>query len=217
MKRILVIGGGSAGVMFSNRMRNEFNPDEVEITVIERNELHVYQPAFTLVVFDLDDPKNLLRPVKDLFFDGIKLVHDVAVKIDADNNRVTTGKHGDISYDYLVVASGAKLFFEEPEGLKEGIEAGKNVSTFYTLDGAIKLRDKLKDMDGGTIAMSVCEMPIKCPAAPMKFIMMAEDTMRQRGKRDKFKFVFTTPMPAVFSREPYASKLVSIFGSRGID
>ncbi|KJU82916.1 sulfide:quinone oxidoreductase [Candidatus Magnetobacterium bavaricum] len=217
MKRILVIGGGSAGVMFSNRMRNEFSPDEVEITVIERNEMHVYQPAFTLVVFDLDDPKNLLRPVKDLFFDGIKLIHDIAVKIDADNNKVVTEKHGEISYDYLVIASGAKLFFEEPEGLKEGIEASKNVFTFYKLDGAIKLRDKLKDMDGGTIAMSVCEMPIKCPAAPMKFIMMAEDTMRQRGKRNKFKFVFTTPMPAVFSREPYASKLVSIFGCRGID
>ncbi|MBF0539247.1 MAG: NAD(P)/FAD-dependent oxidoreductase [Nitrospirae bacterium] len=217
MKRILVIGGGSAGVMFSNRMRNEFSPDEVEITVIERKEMHVYQPAFTLVVFDLDEPKNLLRPMKDLFFDGIKLIQDVAVKIDADNNKVTTEKNGDISYDYLVIASGAKLFFEEPEGLKEGIDSSKNVFTFYQLDGAIKLRDKLKDMDGGTIVMSVCEMPIKCPAAPMKFIMMAEDTMRQRGKRDKFKFIFTTPMPAVFSREPYASKLVSIFGSRSID
>ncbi|MBF0565574.1 MAG: NAD(P)/FAD-dependent oxidoreductase [Nitrospirae bacterium] len=217
MKRIVVIGGGSGGVMFSNRMRREFSPDDVEITVIEKSEKHFYQPAFTLVVFDLDEPKNLMRPVKDLFFDGIKLVTDEATKIDPANNKVYTVKSGELTYDYLVIASGAKLLFEEPEGLKEGLEASKNVFTFYKLEGAIKLRDKLKDMDGGTIVSTVCEMPIKCPAAPMKFIMMAEDLMKRKGLREKFKFIFTTPMPAVFSREPYASKLISIFASRNIE
>ncbi|MBF0519700.1 MAG: NAD(P)/FAD-dependent oxidoreductase [Nitrospirae bacterium] len=217
MKRIVVIGGGSGGVMFSNRMRKEYSPDDVEIVVIERSEKHFYQPAFTLVVFGLDDPKNLIRPVKDLFFEGITLIHDEAVKIDGANNKVITGKSGELYYDYLVIATGAKLLFDETEGLQESMEADKNVFTFYNLNGAIKLRDKLKDMDGGTIVSSVCEMPIKCPAAPMKFIMMAEDTMRLKGLRNKFKFIFTTPMPAVFSREPYASKLNAIFASRGIE
>ncbi|MBF0556312.1 MAG: NAD(P)/FAD-dependent oxidoreductase [Nitrospirae bacterium] len=218
MKRIVVIGGGSGGVMFSNRMRNAFTPDEVEITVIERSEKHFYQPAFTLVVFDLEDPVNLMRPVKDLFFDGIKLIHDEATKIDAVNNKVSTVKSGDLSYDYLVIATGAKLIFDEdPEGLKDALDKGSNVFNFYKLEGAIKLRDALKDLDGGTVVVSVCSMPIKCPAAPMKVIMLAEDMMRRKGIRNKFKFIFTTPMPAVFSREPYASKLNSIFASRGIE
>jgi sulfide:quinone oxidoreductase len=217
MKRIVVLGGGSGGVMFSNRMRREFGTDELEIIVIERSEKHFYQPAFTLVVFNLDDPKNLMRPTKNLFHEGIKLVIDSATKIDAENNRISTAKSGDFSYDYLVVATGAKLNFDEPEGLKEGLEKAETVFNFYNLDGAIKLRDKLKTLQGGTIVVSVCEMPIKCPAAPMKFVMMAEDTMRQKGIRDKFRFVFTTPMPAVFSRQPYAAKLDSIFGARGIE
>ncbi|KJJ83560.1 NAD(FAD)-dependent dehydrogenase [Candidatus Omnitrophus magneticus] len=217
MKRILVLGGGSAGVMFSNRMRREFGQDELEIVVIEKSEKHIYQPAFTLVVFDLDDPKNLVRPTKDLFFDGIKLVIDEVTKIHPEENKVTTTKNGDYSYDYLVIATGGRLVYGEPEGMKEGLEKGTNLFTFYNMDGAVKLRDALKNFDGGTIASTVCEMPIKCPAAPMKFIMMAEDMSRRMGIRDKCKFVFTTPMPAVFSRQPYASKLESIFKARGIE
>jgi len=217
MKQILILGGGSAGVMFANRMRKEFSKDEAEITVVEKSDKHIYQPAFTLVVFGLDEPENLVRPTKDLFFEEINLITDEATKIDAKKNKVTTAKHGDISYDYLVIATGSKLHYDEPEGMKEGLEKGENVFSIYTMEGAIKLKDAIKKFEGGTIVSSICEMPIKCPGAPMKFIMMAEDTMRKRGIRDKCKFVFTTPLPAVFAKEPYASTLNRVYKTREIE
>jgi sulfide:quinone oxidoreductase len=218
MKHVLILGGGSAGVMLANRLRKEVPLDGLKITVIEKKETHIYQPAFTLVVFDLDLPENLVRPMKGLLYEGINLVTDEVTKINPKENTVTTGKHGDISYDYLVVATGAAYNYDEPIGMKAGLDKAEKVFTFYTLDGAIKLRDALKNFKGGTIACTVSEMPIKCPAAPMKFIMMAEDYFNSvRGIRDKVKFIFTTPMPAVFSREPYASKLSEIFKRRGIE
>lgn len=217
MTHILILGGGSAGVMFANRMRKEFSENELKLTVVERSEKHIYQPAFTLLLFDLEDPKNLVRPTKDLFDEGINLITDEATKIDPKNNKVTTGKHGEISYDYLVIATGAKLDYSEPEGMKEGFDKAENVFTFYTMDGALKLRDALKKFEGGTIVSTFAQMPIKCPAAPIKFILMAEDTMRIRGIRDKCKFVLTTPMPAAFSKPPYMNALNSIFASRGIE
>ncbi len=217
MKRIVILGAGSGGVMFGNRMRKEFSENEVEITVIERSDKHVYQPAQTLVVFGLDEPENLVRPTKDLFFEGINLITDEATKIDPKKNTVTTAKSGDIPYDYLVIATGAKLIWDEPPGMKEGLEKGENVFQFYTLDGAIKLREAINNFDGGTIVSSIAEWPIKCPAAPLKFIMLAEDTMRRRGIRDKCKFVFTITLPDVFARQPYASALNAIFKSREID
>lgn len=217
MKRIVILGGGSAGVMFANRMRKEFKVEELEITVIEKKDTHFYQPAFTLVVFELDQPENLTRPIKNLFHEGINLIIDEATKIDPKNNKVITSKSGEIFYDYLVIATGARLVYDEPEGMKEGLERGKNVFMFYTLDKAIQLREAIKEFKGGTIVSSICEMPIKCPAAPVKFILLAEDTMRRRGIREKCRFIFTTSMPNVFSREPYAAKLNSIFKERGIE
>jgi sulfide:quinone oxidoreductase len=217
MKKVLILGGGSAGVMFANRMVREFSRDEAEVTVIERSKEHIYQPAFTLVVFGLDDPENLVRPTKDLFFEGVNLIFDEATKIDPEKKTVTTANSGDLAYDYLVICTGSKLFYDEPEGIEEGLKKGENVFNFYTMDGSIKLRDALKNFEGGTIVSTVCEMPIKCPAAPMKFIMMAEDTMRKKGIREKCKFVFTTPLPAVFSKEPYATTMDKIYSTREIE
>ncbi|MBF0473339.1 MAG: tryptophan 7-halogenase [Nitrospirae bacterium] len=68
MKHLLILGGGSAGVMLANRLRKEVPQDGLKITVIEKKETHIYQPAFTLVVFDLDVPENLVRPMKGLLY-----------------------------------------------------------------------------------------------------------------------------------------------------
>jgi len=217
MKRIVIIGGGSAGVMFANRMRREFTEDEVDLTVIEKSDKHLYQPAFTLLVFGLDEPENLVKPTNELFYQGIKLLQDEATQINPKGKIVTTTKYGDIEYDHLVIATGAKLNLSEPEGMKEGLSKGQNVFTFYTMDGALKLRDALNSCDGGTIVSTFAEMPVKCPAAPIKFILMAEDMARKMGKRDKYKFVLTTPMPAAFSRPPYMDALNGIFASREIE
>lgn len=216
-KKVLILGGGSAGVMFANRMVKEFSRDEAEVTVIERSQEHIYQPAFTLVVFGLDDPKNLVRPMKDLFFEGVNLVFDEATKIDIKKQKVSTANNGDFAYDYLVICTGGKLFYDEPEGIEEGLKKGKNVFQFYTIDSAQTLRDALQEFKGGTIVSTICEMPIKCPAAPMKFIMMAEDLMKKRGIRDKCKFVFTTPLPSVFAKEPYATTMNRIYSTREIE
>jgi sulfide:quinone oxidoreductase len=215
--RLVILGGGCAGTMVANKMRRKFHKDELEIVVIERSEKHLYQPGYTLLAFDLVEPEDLIRSTKDLFLDDVKLIFDEATKIDSEKNKVITKAHGEISYDYLVIATGARFAHEEPAGSKEAIAKGGDFFMFYTFDGALKMRDALKNIDGGTIVSTIVDLPIKCPAAPIKFIAMAEDTMRRLGKRDKFRFIITSPMPKCFSREPYASKLSRMFEERDIE
>lgn len=218
MKRIVVIGGGSAGVMAANRMRRTLRRDEAEITVVEKSDRHLYQPGLVPLLFDLDKPENLTRPMSDLLLGGVNLVIDEAKSIDQEENKITTAKSGDIFYDYLVIATGAQLYLDEPPGMKEGLEKGENVFTFYTMEGAVKLRDALKKFEGGTIVSSVAEMPIKCLAAPMKFIMLLESITRRKGKRNKYRFVLTVPTLSVPPNiEPYASALDAILKSRDIE
>ena len=101
----------------------------------------------------------------------------------------------------MIAATGAKLVLDEPEGLKEGLKDGKKVFSFYTLDHARKLREALKRFEGGTIVSCICEMPVKCAAAPVTFILLAEAEMRRRGIRDKCRFVLVYPF--LFSPAQY--------------
>ncbi|MCF6291208.1 MAG: NAD(P)/FAD-dependent oxidoreductase [Desulfobacterales bacterium] len=217
MKRVVILGGGSAGLMAANRLRRAFRRDDLELTVIERRRRHIFQPGFTLLVFGLEEPENLIRPTRDLLLPGVKLMTDSVVKVEPEEKKVLTEKSGDVRYDYLVICTGARVDAGLTPGLKQGIAAGRNVFTFYNMEGALGLREALDRFDRGTIVSSICEMPIKCPAAPMKFIMMAQDFIRRKGLRHKCRFIFTTPLPAVFSREPYASLMAGIFKEMDIE
>jgi sulfide:quinone oxidoreductase len=174
--------------------------------------------VFVPLLFDLDRPENLVRPTKELLLNGINLIADEAKLINPNGNMVTTSKTGDLFYDYLIIATGAQLYLNEPEGMKEGLEKAENVFTFYGLEDAIRLRDALKRLEGGTIVSSIAEMPIKCLAAPVKFIMLAESTIRMRGQRDKYRFVLTVPTLSIPpNMEPYASALEAILTAKGIE
>ena len=217
MKRIVIVGGGSAGVMFTNRMRREFPEDELELTVIERSDKHYFQPAFTLMAFGLDEGEDVVKSTKDLFYEGVNLIADSATRVNPENNTITTTKHGTLSYDHLVIATGAKLNFTKPAGMKEGINKGENVFTFYTMNGALKLRDAFSQLKGGTIVSMSSEATIKWPSGPINFILMAENRMRMLGVRDKYKFVLSTPMPSVSPEQSYQESLNSILDSKGIE
>ena len=214
-KRIVILGAGSAGVMLANRLDRTAGK-KAEIMVIEKNERHYYQPGFTLVAFGLEKEKNLVRPTGDLLRKRVILIQDEVVGVNPDKNTVVAKKTGEITYDYLVVATGAKLDSSEPEGLEEALKKGENVFTFYNLEGAVKLRGAVKKFAGGTVVVATPEMPYKCPAAPVKFILMMDDMLRRKGIRNKCELIYATPMPRPFSREPYASKIDGIFREKEI-
>jgi sulfide:quinone oxidoreductase len=216
-KQIVIVGGGSAGIMVANRLRKQIKPQDAAITIIEKSAKHFYQPGFLTLLFDIDKAEDLSRDVKDLLISGITLVTDEARKINLQG-KVATARSGDIPFDYVIIATGAKLVLEEPEGLKQGLTDGKTVFSFYTLDHALKLREALKRFTGGTIVSCICEMPVKCPAAPVGFILLAEAEMRRRGIRDKCRFLLTTPSSSVPpSIEPYAGYMERLLHDRGIE
>ncbi len=86
-------------------------------------------------------------------------------------------------------------------------EWGKSIHTFYTADGSVQLADKLRTWQGGRLVVNVVETPIKCPVAPLEFVMLADWYFQQRGMRDKVEIVFATPLPGAFTK-PVASKLI---------
>jgi sulfide:quinone oxidoreductase len=76
---------------------------------------------------------------------------------------------------------------------------------FYTLEGALALRDRLAGFDAGRLVVNIVELPIKCPVAPLEFLFLADEFFRRRGVRDRVELVLVTPLDGAFTK-PIASR-----------
>jgi sulfide:quinone oxidoreductase len=203
-KRIVVLGGGTGGTLLANRLRRRFDEGHLRIDVVDRDDVHVYQPGLLFVPFGLADPDEIVRPRRRQLHDGIGF-HQVEIEsVELDRERVHLADGSSLPYDVLVVASGAQLQPEETEGL---LGAGWNETafTFYDLDSATKLRDALARFEGGRLVVDIADMPIKCPVAPIEFAFLADWFLRERGVRDRSEIVLATPLDGCFTK-PIASK-----------
>jgi len=203
-KNIVVLGGGTAGTIISNNLRRHL-PDEWNITVIDRDDRHIYQPGLLFVPFGLQKSKTLVKPRQKYFLPRVTFVMDEISHIDPETKRVKTKKH-EFPYDFLVISTGCKVVPEENDGLLDAW--GKNAFTFYYLEAADILHQKLKEFDGGKLVMDIAELPFKCPVAPIEFVFMADWYFKKRGIRKKVEIELVTPLQGAFTK-PKASAVFS--------
>ncbi len=207
MKKIVVLGAGTAGTIISNKLRKKLKHDEWQITVIDRDGSHVYQPGLLFVPFGLCGIESLIRPRKKYIADGIDFVVDQVQRIEHERNRVFTRGGGCFDYDWLIIGTGCRLAPEENEGLLDAW--GTNAFSFYTTETAEKLRLALDSFHGGRLVMCVAELPIKCPVAPIEFIFLADWYFREKGIRDKVDLTLSTPFPRCLPNWPQASTILT--------
>ncbi|SMB99895.1 sulfide:quinone oxidoreductase [Thermanaeromonas toyohensis ToBE] len=212
-KRIVIVGGGVAGTMVANRlaksMVKEVYDGELEIVLITNTAQHIYQPGFLFIAFNEGFMDQFKKEEKYLLHPRINLVIDEAKIIDVKGYKVITERQS-FDYDFLVIATGSYPDMNSVPGLAE---AGH---TFYTPDGAVKLREAMLNFKGGTLLLTI-DVPHKCPVAPLEFIFMADDFYRELGIRDKVKLKYTYPIGRVHSMEAIASWAVQEFDRRGIE
>jgi sulfide:quinone oxidoreductase len=186
-KTIVILGGGVGGLIVANELRRRLSRDH-RITIVEKNAQHAFAPSFLWLMTGDRRPEEISRDVQQLVHKGVELLHSEARGIDLASHRVETST-GSMPYDFLVVALGAELAPDSVPGLTESAQ------TFYTLDGASKLRTALRDFSGGKIAIVVASLPFKCPAAPYEGAMLIADLFQRRGLRDKVDLHLFTPEP----------------------
>jgi sulfide:quinone oxidoreductase len=203
MRRLLVLGAGTAGTMAVNKLRRLLPADEWTITVVDDDDAHYYQPGFLFVPFGIYRPDEIVRPKKRFLPAGVDLVLAEVDRVVADDNKVLLTDGTELPYDYLIIASGASPRPEETPGMAHDI--GGDVHEFYTFGGAVRLAEKLRAWDGGRMVVHVTEMPIKCPVAPLEFTFLADAYFTEQHLRDKVELVYVTPLEGAFTK-PVASK-----------
>jgi sulfide:quinone oxidoreductase len=213
-RRIVIIGGGTGGTLAANRLHRLYG-DDAHIVVVDRDDLHVYQPGLLFVPFGLADPEALVRSRAAQLHRGIELRTGDVDRVDAAERLVHLRDGVALAYDVLVIASGAELLPDETEGLT-GAGWGERIFTFYDLDGATRLRDALRSFAGGRLVVNAVEMPIKCPVAPLEFCFLADWFLRERGVRDAVELTYVTSLDGAFTKAVASEHLSELLAAKRI-
>ena len=206
MKNILILGGGTAGTMMSNKLNASLQDEGWQVTCVDKDDDHIYQPGLLFVPFGLYRPDELVRARTKLFDPGVNFILAEVDRIDPAANVVALTDGTRLPYDILIIATGCQIHPEKTEGLT-GSEWNKSIFDFYTLEGATHLAAKLERFEGGRVVIDVVDMPIKCPVAPLEFALLAEAYFTKRGIRDKVELVYATTLDGAFTK-PVASRVL---------
>jgi sulfide:quinone oxidoreductase len=207
MKTLLILGAGTAGTIMASTLRNKLPKGEWTITLVDRAPDHYYQPGYLFMPFGIYTENDVRRPMTRTVPRGIDYREADVDRVDAAANRVLLQDGTELPYDVLIIATGVHPAPEQVEGMVNG-DWRKNVHEFYTFEGAKALTERLKSWQGGRLVVHICEMPIKCPVAPLEFTFLADAWLQEKGLREKTEIVYVTPMSGAFTK-PVASAILT--------
>jgi len=207
MKKIVILGAGTAGTMMLNKLHKILDKEEWELTIVDQYKTHYYQPGFLFIPFGIYNKQDVIKPKYDFFPSGVNVIFNEIDRVDGKNNQVHIKGGKVLNYDFLIIATGTQTRPDETPGL-EGKLWYKDIFDFYTVEGAVALHNRFKHWEGGDLVMCISEIPFKCPVAPLEFVFLAEAYFTQKGIRDKVNITFVTPMSGAFTK-PVATKMLS--------
>lgn len=210
--RLVVIGGGSAGIGVIASIQKRLG--NVSVTLIEPREKHYYQPAWTLVGGGLYDIDKTQKSMRDVIPTGVEWVKDAVHHVSAETSTVETASGQTISYDYLIIACGLTLRWDLIEGLQETL--GKNgVTSNYRFDLATYTWELVRNLRGGNAVFSQPPMPIKCAGAPQKALYLSCDHWTRTGALKNINVSFCLAGQAVFGVPEFVPPLKAYLDKYG--
>ncbi|MDP1711195.1 MAG: FAD/NAD(P)-binding oxidoreductase [Candidatus Nanopelagicaceae bacterium] len=216
MKRLLVLGGGTAGSMIVNKLHKKLRSDEWSITVVDRDNNHLYQPGFLFLPFGGYKAEDLVKKRTSFFPSGVHYIEAEIDLVEPENNQVKLADGRTLEYDQLVIATGASARPDQTPGLLDPAIWYKSAFDFFTLDGSKALAKALETWQGGRLVVHISEMPIKCPVAPLEFAFLADAYFAKRKMRDKVEIVYVTPLEGAFTKPVSSAKLGGMLTERDI-
>lgn len=216
MKRLVILGAGTAGTMVANRLSHELNPQEWLITVVDQQTSHYYQPGFLFIPFGIYEPADVVKPTTQFLPYTADFIKAPIQRVDPEQQLVyLENVEQPLAYDYLIIATGTSPRPEQTPGLTE--EAWrKTIHDFYTYEGAVALGEVLPRWSGGRLVVSIMEYPFKCPVAPLEFIFLADGYFTEKGIRDQVEITLVTPLSGAFTKPIAEKRLSSLLQERNI-
>jgi len=202
---IVVIGGGTAGIgLVASLLKRS---PQLNITVIEPDSRHYYQPAWTLVGGGAYNVENTVRPMASVMPRGAHWLQAAVTGIDPDKCQLTLGDGRTVSYQNLVVCPGLRLAWEKIEGL-EGTLGQHGVTSNYSYRHATYTWDQVRKLRGGKVLFTQPGMPIKCAGAPQKALYLSCDHWNKTGVLNHIEVEFNLAGAALFGVPTFVPPLM---------
>jgi sulfide:quinone oxidoreductase len=212
--RILILGGGTAGITVAARLRRA--AAQLDIGIIEPSESHFYQPLWTLVGAGVFPPEASRRREADFIPPRVDWIRDRVTEILPDQKAVATASGRRLTYDWLVVALGIQIDWTAIPGLAEGIGT-RGICSNYSFEHVAYTWETIRTFKGGTALFTVPNTAVKCGGAPQKIMYLADDAFRRQGVRERTQIVFASPAKAIFAVEKYRKTLEAVVARKHID
>ncbi len=211
--RVLIVGGGSAGIGVAARLRRA---NVIDIGVIEPSDKHYYQPLWTLVGGGCAPAAESERSEAAVMPKGVAWIKDSAEGIDPEAQIVMTASGARVGYDHLVVCPGIQLDWGRVPGMADALSTA-TVSSNYTYALAPKTWDLIRNIRSGTAVFTMPSGPIKCAGAPQKIAYLAADYWRQQGVLSDIRVVLVLPTPGMFGVKVFSDELERVVARYGIE
>ena len=109
MKKLVILGAGTAGTMMLNKLSAVLEKSEWQLTIVGEFETHYYQPGFLFIPFGIYSRKDVVKPKRDFFPSGVNVIMSAIERIEPKENRVVLKDNSVLGYDYLIIATGSKI------------------------------------------------------------------------------------------------------------
>ncbi len=205
--QIVIVGGGNAGISTASQLLRKNK--QLDIAIIEPSEKHYYQPAWTLVGAGVFNIKDTEKNEADVMPKNVKWMKQKVVLFLPEINKILLDNNESVSYQFLIVAPGIQLNWNEIKGLKQTL--GKNgVCSNYSFDQAPYTWECIKNFKGGRAIFTNPHTPVKCGGAPHKIMWLAADYFKKNNVFEKTAIEYWSGGSRLFGVEKYEKTLKKV-------
>ncbi|MBW9219165.1 pyridine nucleotide-disulfide oxidoreductase [Anoxybacillus ayderensis] len=214
--KVAIVGAGSAGISIAARLLRKNRQLRGQVLLIDPSDKHYYQPLWTLVGGGAAKVEDSVREQATLIPDGAKWLKEAVDTFVPEKNTLKTKEGSTVRYDYLVVAAGVEIYWDQIKGLKETISKN-GVCSNYSYDYVQSTWENIRNFRGGTAIFTQPSTQVKCGGAPQKIMYLADDYFRQSGVREQTNIIFASGLPNIFAVKKYADTLEQVIQRKNIE
>ena len=218
-KQLVILGAGIGGLSVLKELAAAgVSTADLDVTIVDDDFAHFLGFTLPWVMRGWRDEDSIpIRPNTQAL-QGIRTVTGSVHHVDPNAHTVTLTDSTVITFDALIIATGARNAVDQIPGLQRAVDGGTAVH-YYSADAAADAHRALTGFTGGRLMFLVTSAPYRCPVAPYEGALLAADLLQDKGSRSATTIdVYSPEKQPMPSAGPYAGQeLITMLAGNGIE